>query len=193
MTHSGALYEFAFRGILAEEALDKCGRLHPNLVGALADGFAERLGIELLDEQFVASARQMAMVYTAVTAFENSVRKFISNVLLEKLGENWWETAASANMKKKVESRQKDEEKVRWHTQRGASQITYTDMSDLGNIIRNNWPHFEPHIPSAEWANAVFDIIERSRNVIMHSGYLGPEDVERVGINIRDWIKQVGT
>jgi hypothetical protein len=159
MTDASALYAFAFRGILAEEALNKCGRLHPNLVGALADGFAERLGIELLDEQFVASARQMAMVYTAVTAFENSVRKFISNVLLEKLGENWWDAAASANIKKKIELRQKDEEKVRWHTQRGASQITYTDMSDLGNIIRNNWVHFEPHIPSVEWANAVFEII----------------------------------
>lgn len=193
MSSSGRLYEFAFRGFLAEEALDKCGRVHPNLVGALADGFAERLGIELLDEQFVTSARQMAMVYTAVTAFENSVRKFISSVLLEKLGESWWDTGASANMKKKVEGRQKDEEKVRWHTQRGASPITYTDLSDLGNIMRNNWQYFEPHIPSAEWASAVFDIIERSRNVIMHSGYLGPEDVERVGINIRDWIKQVGT
>jgi hypothetical protein len=56
---------------------------------------------------------------------------------------------------------QKDEEKVRWHTQRGASPITYTDLSDLGNIMRNNWQYFEPHIPSAEWASAVFDIIER--------------------------------
>jgi Swt1-like HEPN len=193
MNGSGELYEFAFRGFLAEEALDRGGRLHPNMVGALAEGFAERLGIELLDEQFVTSARSMAMVYMAITAFENSVRKFISNILLEKLGENWWDTAASANMKKKVEARQMEEEKVRWHTPRGASQITYTDMGDLANIMRNNWMHFEPHIPSIEWASAVLDVIEKSRNVIMHSGYLGREDVERIGINIRDWIKQVGT
>ncbi len=36
------------------------------------------------------------------------------------------------------------------------------------------------------------DTIERSRNVIMHSGNLQGPDVERVGILIRDWIKQVG-
>lgn len=193
MSASGRLYEFAFRGFLAEEALDRAGRIHPNMAGALAEGFGEKLGIELLDEQFVSSARPMAMVYMAVTAFENSVRKFISNVLLEKLGENWWETAASAAMKRKVESRQKEEERTRWHTPRGAAPITYTDMGDLANIMRNNFAHFEAHIPSIEWASAVLDVVERSRNVIMHSGYLGREDVERIGINIRDWVKQVGT
>jgi hypothetical protein len=193
MSVSGTLYEFAFRGFLAEEALDKAGRTHRNLVGALDEEYAQRLGIELLDEQFLASARQMAMVYMAITAFENSVRKFISTVLLEKAGENWWTDAVSANIKKKVESRQKEEVKVRWHTQRGGLPITYTDMGDLGNIMRNSWQHFEPHIPSIEWANSLLDIVERSRNVIMHSGYLEREDVERVGINIRDWVKQVGT
>lgn len=193
MTESGSLYEFAFRGFLAEEGLDKAGRMHPNLVGVLDEEYSQRLGIELLDEQFVGSARQMAMVYMAITAFENSVRKFISAVLLERVGEDWWTSSVSANIKKKVESRQKEEEKVRWHTQRGVLPITYTDMGDLGNIIRNSWQHFEAYIPSIEWANSLLDIVERSRNVIMHSGYLGREDVERIGINIRDWIKQVGT
>lgn len=193
MKTAGALYEFAFRGFLTEEALDRAGRIHPNLVGALDDEYAQRLGIELLDEQFVGSARQMAVVYMAIAAFENSVRKFISAVLLEKVGEDWWANSVSANIKRKVESRQKEEEKVRWHTQRGALPITYTDMGDLGNIMRNSWQHFEAHIPSIEWANSLLDIVERSRNVIMHSGFLGREDVERIGINIRDWIKQVGT
>ena len=40
--------------------------------------------------------------------------------------------------------------------------------------------------------NSVLDTIERSRNVIMHSGSLDRVDIERVGMNIRDWIKQVG-
>jgi hypothetical protein len=45
---------------------------------------------------------------------------------------------------------------------------------------------------SVEWVKAVFEAIERSRNVIMHSGTLGREDIERVGMNIRDWVRQVG-
>lgn len=193
MKDTGYLYEFAFRGLLAEEALDQSGRLHPNVAGALDQTIAERLGVDLLDETFVLSARHMAVVYMAIAAFENSVRKLISTVLLEKVGEDWWDKGVSANIKRKAESRQKEEEKIKWHSQRGTSPINYTDMGDLGNIIRNSWPHFEAYLPSIEWANSVLDVIERSRNVIMHSGYLDREDIERVGINIRDWIKQVGT
>jgi len=192
MTASGPLYEFAFRGFLAEEALDKAGRVHPNVAGALDEVIAQRLGVQALDEAFVTAARRMAVVYMAIASFENSVRKLISTILLEKVGEDWWDKSVSTAIKRKAEARQKEEEKVKWHTQRGVSPINYTDMGDLGNIIRNAWEHFEAHIPSMEWAGAVLDIVERSRNVIMHSGSLSSEDVERVGINIRDWVKQVG-
>jgi len=34
--------------------------------------------------------------------------------------------------------------------------------------------------------------LETSRNIIMHGGILELEDVERIGMNIRDWIKQAG-
>ena len=192
MSATGQLYEFAFRGFLAEEALDRAGRQHPNVAGALDEGAASRLGIDALDEAFVASARPMAVVYMAVCAFENSVRKFISTVLEDKVGSDWWDKAVSAGIKRKVEMRQKEEERIRWHSHRGTAPITYTDMGDLSNIIRNNWQHFDPPVPSIEWASSVLDIIERSRNVIMHGGLLDREDIERLGVNIRAWVKQVG-
>ena len=64
-------------------------------------------------------------------------------------------------------------------------------MPDLKNIIRNTW-RMEPYVGTVEWAGSIFDVIERSRNVIMHSGVLDKEDIQRLGINIRDWVKQVG-
>lgn len=48
------------------------------------------------------------------------------------------------------------------------------------------------NIVSLEWAKQIFTTLEKSRNVIMHSGELGERDIERIGINIRDWISQVG-
>jgi hypothetical protein len=114
MNTGSQLYEFVFRGFLADEALDRAGRLHPNLVNTLDTDLAARLGVEVMDEAFITSARQMAVVYMAICAFENSARKFVSNVLLEKEGEIWWDKCVSANVTRKVESRQKDEEKVRW-------------------------------------------------------------------------------
>ena len=188
----GRLYDFTFRGLLTEEALDRAGRQNrPH--SALHDAvIADALSIDLLDSDLVGQARGMATVYTAIAAFENSVRKLIKTVLLEQKGENWWDLAVSEKIRTRAAQKQEDEEKIRWHAQRGADPIYYTLMGDLESIMRQNWEHFEPYIPSVEWAASIFDVIERSRNVIMHSGTLEQADVERIGIFIRDWVKQVG-
>lgn len=186
------VHEFVFRGLLAEEALDRSGRLRRELPRGLDAASVERLGLDLIDAEFVSAADRMAVVYTAIAAFENSARKLVSAVLLENVGEDWWDRSVSAKVIKKAEERRREEERVKWHAQRGAAPINYTDLSDLINIIRANWSVFEAFLPSVEWAGSIFDVIERSRNVIMHSGQLEPPDIERIGINIRDWIKQVG-
>ena len=134
----------------------------------------------------------MATVYTAIAAFENSVRKLITTVLLEQVGENWWETSVSEKIRGRAESKREEEERVKWHAQRGVDPIYYTQMGDLVSILRQNWVHFEPYIPSIEWAASLMDVMERSRNVIMHSGTLEQADTERIGIFVRDWVKQVG-
>jgi hypothetical protein len=188
----GRLYEFAFRGLLAEEALDAAGREHPNVGGASEAVLAELVGLDSLDEAGVDASRRMSIVYTAVATFETSARRLVRSVLIESAGENWWEATVSQDIRRRAESRKIEEEKVKWHGQRGTSPLEYTDLADLGKIIRNNWPSFEPYVPSVEWAASIFAVIERSRNVIMHSGELSREDVARVGINIRDWTKQVG-
>jgi len=82
--------------------------------------------------------------------------------------------------------------KIKWHTHRGTSMINYVDVADLANIMGQNYDLFEVHIVSLEWAKQIFTTLEKSRNVIMHSGELGERDIERIGINIRDWISQVG-
>ena len=189
---SDRIYDFVFKGLLTEEALDRAGRRSKNFNNLADTEIAQALSIDLLDDDLIANAKSMAVVYTATAAFENSVRGLIKNILLESVGEGWWQTSVSENIRKRAESRREEERKVKWHTQRGEDPIYYTTLGDLANIIRNNFAKFEPYIQSAEWAASVFDVVERSRNVIMHSGMLGKEDIGRLGINIRDWIKQVG-
>ena len=189
---SDRIYDFVFKGLLTEEALDRAGRISKNYNNLGDTEIAKALSIDLLDDDLIANAKSMAVVYAATAAFENSVRGLIKNILLESVGEGWWQTSVSENIRKRAESRKEEEKKVKWHAQRGDDPIYYTTLGDLANIIRNNFAKFEPYIQSAEWAASVFDVVERSRNVIMHSGMLGKEDIERLGINIRDWIKQVG-
>ncbi|MHA7128692.1 Swt1 family HEPN domain-containing protein [Algoriphagus namhaensis] len=187
------VYAFAFKGLLTEEALDKAGRKNKS---QFDDDFeqeiADRLNLAEFDDDLVARGKKMAIVYAAIFAFERSVREFVSNILLENLGENWWDTAVSSQIRKKSESRRDEEEKIKWHTSRGQSLIQFTEFGDLATIMLNNWTLFEPHIQSLEWAKQIFKSVERSRNVIMHSGELGIEDIERVSSSMRDWMRQVG-
>lgn len=186
------LYNFAFRGLLAEESLDRAGRTNPKLTEMSDRDLATTLSLDSFDEDLISDARKMSLVFIAICSFENSTRLLVSKVLLEAVGENWWESSVSRNVKDRAKARQDEEEKVRWHAQRGKDPIYYTTLGDLLSIVRGNWDKFEPYIHKIEWAGSIFDMLERSRNVIMHSGTLDQADIERVGINIRDWVKQVG-
>jgi len=121
------------------------------------------------------------------------VRDFITKVLLEEKGVNWWNECVSSRIRTKTAKRKEEEDKIRWHTQRGDDFINYTEFGDLISIMMgDNWQYFEPHVISLEWAQQIIKTLERSRNVIMHSGELSDQDLARIGTYIRDWIRQVG-
>ena len=136
----------------------------------------------------------MAIVYTAICAFENSIRGFVEKKLLEEKGEKWWDSSVNPQIRKKADDRKQAEKDVRWLTPRGSSLIYYTEFGDLVSIIgsQQNWKYFEVHIGNIDWAKQIITTLEKSRNIIMHSGELTPSDIERVGMYIRDWILQVG-
>jgi hypothetical protein len=142
-------------------------------------------------EELVTQAKKMAVVYTAIAAFENSIRKFVSKKLIEVHGEDWWDKVPPG-IRTKAQTQKEKEEKIRWHTPRGDTNINYTEFGDLITIMRLNWIDFEPHIISLEWADNIIKSIELSRNVIMHSGESSNQDIERIGTFIRNWTNQVG-
>ena len=187
------LYAFVFKGLLTETALDKAGRAPKgNFSEEWEYETAKRLGIDLLDEEFVIKSRKMAVVYTAICAFENSVREFIEKKLLEEVGENWWELSVKKDIRDKAEARKKSEKDIRWLTPRGGSMIFYTEFGDLISIMGkpDNWLFFEVHIGNIDWAKQIIATLEKSRNIIMHSGELAATDIERVGMFIRDWVQK---
>lgn len=187
------IYSFVLRGNLAKVAMERTQLLNKSHNSNYIDKeIAEHLSIDLLDEDHVEISKKMASVYVAITSFENMVRDFIAKTLSETEGENWWEKCVSENVRKRAESRRKEEEKIKWHQQRGDRLLNYTEMGDLNNIIQQNWNKFEDYLISLDWARQIINTLERSRNVIMHGGELGDRDIERVGTNIRDWINQVG-
>ena len=187
------LYAFVMKGELTKIALANAGVVSKHSSSELlAQEYVNSLSLDLLDDEHVNTAKEMSTVYIAIAAFENTVREFVIKILIENRGENWWEESVSDKIRSKAESRKHEEEKIRWHTPRGDSMINYVEFGDLASIMSQNIELFEDHIVSIEWARQIFNTLERSRNVIMHSGELGKRDIERRGIHIRDWINQVG-
>ena len=187
------LYSFVMRGELAKVSLsytEALSKHHSSDI--IVQDYIESLSLDLLDDEYINSSKLMATVYAAISAFENTIREFVVKILIENKGENWWEDCVSEKIRNKAETRKEQEDKVRWHTQRGDSLINYTEFGDLASIMNNNLELFSDHIVSIEWARNIIATVERSRNVIMHSGELSVRDIERIGINIRDWISQVG-
>jgi hypothetical protein len=186
-----SLYEFVYRGLLTEAALDAAGRASRQVPDWNFSEIAEALNLDVLESDYVVPAERMALVYTSIAAFENSVRRFIYKVLNDTYGDDWWTLGVSQKIRKFAEDRRAEEQKTKWHGARGEALLSFTEMGHLVNIMQQNWDAFEPYVRRIDWATAIFSAIERSRNVIMHSGELDLEDIERVGMNMRDWIKQV--
>jgi hypothetical protein len=186
------LYSFVYRGVLTEEALDKVGRRRRNHFGPEEARQAQRsLSYDFLDADLLSEAQRMSVVYAAVHAFENAVRGLVAKAMAEKHTETWWEKVPD-RIRKSSKLRMEEDAKFRWHGARGASEINYCDFGDLSSIIVTNWDVFEAVLGSLEWAKATLSTLEKSRNIVMHGGSLAKEDVERIGMNIRDWIRQAG-
>lgn len=188
------LYSFAFRGMLAEEALDKAGRKkYVTEEAFFSEDLAKKLHFDEIDPKYVEQSKTMITVFATITAFENATREFVYSVLVEHHKTEWWSKGVQNNVRTRAESRKEAEAKVKWHVSRGDAMMSYLDFGDLTKIMlsSDNWPLFQPYVDSQDWVRALFDDIEKSRNVIMHSGVLDEYDIARVGLNIRDWLHQI--
>lgn len=186
------LYPFVYRGVLTQESLDKAGRQDKRNFGTRdATLLKERLSFEMLDEDSLVTAQRMAIVYTAIHAFENMVREFVKSTMIDEYHEAWWDNVPE-RIRKKVAARMDDDSKFKWHGTRGGSELDYCDFADLSSIIVTNWSVFELTLSDMEWTKSILGVLERSRNIVMHGGELAIQDVERIGGNIRDWVRQAG-
>lgn len=194
MSYSDSLYAFVMKGMLTKNTL-KQSAIRNSVVDVEFDRekLAKSLCFDELDADLLAMSKKMAYVYIAISTFENTVREFVKKKLLEEIGSDWWNKAVPEKIRKRANVRRDEEAKIRWHTPRGETDIQFVDFGDLIAIMGgDNWIHFEPHLLSIEWAKNIIKTLERSRNVIMHSGQLHNEDIERIGTLIRDWTRQVG-
>ncbi len=154
----------------------------------------ERLDVSntpLLENIDIENAYKMGQVHVAIHCLENSVRNLIRTVLKDKLGEQWWDKAASDPMKRRLSERKSRESKNKWLTSRGADELNYIDWGDLVTLIRKFPKEFEMFIGSTKFAELKLEELENLRNTIAHNGVLPDDEIARVELYFKDWCKQV--
>jgi hypothetical protein len=156
----------------------------------------ERLDVSntpLLTTADTENAYKMGQVYVALHCLENSVRNLIRKVLKDKLGEHWWEQAASSGMKQKCTNLKKREEKNKWLASRGADELNYIDWGDLVTLIRKYQDYFISYIKDINFVVLRLGELENLRNTIAHNGVLPESEITRIELYLQDWCKQVST
>lgn len=188
------IYSFVFRGVLSEESLDQAGRKKYSTEEVFfSDDIEKKLHFNEINPVYLEQSKTMITVFATITAFENATREFIYSILKDNYGTEWWTKGVQEKIRKRAESRRNQETKVKWHVQRGDALMSYLDFGDLPDIMLSgdNWNLFESYVDNQSWVNGIFNDISKSRNVIMHSGVLDEYDIIRVGLNIRDWLRQI--
>ena len=144
-----------------------------------------------LSEHNISDGKEMAKVYVLLYCFENSVRNFITTVLGNKYGPDWFNKIANNELKKKITDRQTKELKNRWHSIRGAHPIYYTDIDDLLSIIRKEENLFKNFFEKISWIENRLEDITLSRNILAHNNKLPEREVSRLVLHFQDWCNQL--
>lgn len=149
-----------------------------------------------LNPQHAAEAIRMAdEAYPLLYVFENSVREFIDGHLTAAYGRDWHLDAdiVRRDTREKVERNRNSEAKTRYHSSRRARFIYYTDIGDLVLIYRSRKgvKVLQPLFPSDSWFPSTVEKIEASRHVVAHMNPIRRRDIDRIRINLEDWLDQV--
>lgn len=193
MSDRGLIQGWLFKGLSVETLLDEM-EAEGISVRAVSDPGALQRVMPL--EEFSADIRQAAMqslpAFLAFFCLENAIRELVVDRLRENHGSDWWQSCASQKLKDRVIQRQTKEGSNRWHVQRGANEIYYTDFGDLLDLMIGHWADFEDLFPDQHWVAGRLNDLENSRNIIAHSNLLDERERARIRMYLQDWLRQVG-
>lgn len=130
---------------------------------------------KILNSDLIQKGKSMSEVYLYLYCIENSMRIFINKQLVEKYGENYFDQL-SEGLKRKITVRKNNEEKNKWLSFRGSSDLFYLDFKELSSIIRGKWELFEKYFPSQEWIASKIDDLSEVRNLIAHNSYITEQE-----------------
>jgi len=186
------LRDFLFRGLMFESEATRFQSAGIQ-IGADQSEAEERLLGEALAPfpvQRRNQAIEMARLYSVLYCFENEIRDFVRETLLEKIGEDWIDKI-QPKIKAHAENRKETATKDSWLEGEKTDILGFVEFGHLAQIIIDKWEHF-PVIPSQHWLKQRMDEMEKVRHFIAHNRMLLPSEFQRLYMYIADWNRVIG-
>ena len=134
----------------------------------------------------------MAGHYELFYCLEKSIRKLISETLLESDGAGWWDKGripaaivadVNANIQREIDS---------GVTRRSDTAIDYTTFGQLSGIITSNWDLFGSIFTSRRAVEKVMASLNTLRGPIAHCCPLADDEIVRLRLAVKDWFRMIG-
>jgi hypothetical protein len=185
--------DFLFRGLMFEAESEKF-RLAGIQIGADSTEAEENLLKEALAPFGITrrnNALEMARLFAVLFCFENEIRDFIREALVEKEGPDWIDKLPP-KIKEHAESRRETALKDSWLEGEKSDLLGFVDFGHLAQIIVAKWEFFKNVIPTQHWLKQRMDELEKCRNFIAHNRMLLPSEFQRIYMYIADWNRVIG-
>ena len=184
--------EFVFNGLLLQDSFESLEK-----VGIKVNSSGDFMPVSrVVESDFNPivwnNAINMSSVYQSIFCIENTIRNFIVERMSERHGLNWWSDCVPSKIRTEVEKLKAKEAKNKFFSSRSNSEIGYTMLGNLGQIIINNWEDFSDIIPSQAWLDSRMSDLEMARNIVMHTGVLPQIEIDRIESIVRDILRQIG-
>jgi Swt1-like HEPN len=190
---SSEVRDYLFRGLMFEAESERF-RLAGIQIGADSTEAEESLLKEALAPFGIArrnNALEMARLFAVLFCFENEIRDFIREALLEKEGPDWMDKLPP-KIKEHAESRRETALKDSWLEGEKSDLLGFVDFGHLAQIITAKWDFFKDVIPTQHWLKQRMDELEKCRNFIAHNRMLLPSEFQRIYMYISDWNRVIG-
>jgi Swt1-like HEPN len=185
--------DFLFRGLMFEAESERF-RLAGIQIGADSTEAEENLLKEALAPFGIArrnNALEMARLFAVLFCFENEIRDFIREALVEKEGLDWIDKLPP-KIKEHAESRRDTALKDSWLEGEKSDLLGFVDFGQLAQIIVAKWEIFKNVIPTQHWLKQRMDELEKCRNFIAHNRMLLPSEFQRIYMYVADWNRVIG-
>ncbi|HYW00812.1 MAG TPA: Swt1 family HEPN domain-containing protein [Candidatus Acidoferrum sp.] len=185
---SNRLKLFAASNLALESELLKLERLGINTGRSQLLKKQEVVDTDLFEAEILSKARKMADFYVLYYCIENTIRKLISERMLEKYHAEWWTTKVPEKVRDEVKERQ-EKEKDTPMSIRSTDPLAYTTFGELIDILNSNWSDFADTIRSQRAMQRILSELNSLRGIIAHSADLSDDDIARFQLLVKDWLR----